>query len=118
MRGSRAVAWTVLISERASAPPCSAAKAIVSGSATFGVSLTISGFEVSGRTAVSKPSVSDGCWPTISPDSTLGHETLSSIAATSGRSATPSISSSNSAWLVPITETIKGTPSSASSGRS
>ena len=51
---------TVLISETASAPPSSAAIATAAGSATFGVSLTISGFSVSGRSASSRASVSLG----------------------------------------------------------
>ena len=47
--GSIAAASSVLISETASAPPSSAARATVAGSATFGVSLTISGLAVRGR---------------------------------------------------------------------
>ena len=83
--GSIALAFSVLISETASAPPSSAATATASGSATFGVSFTISGFSVSGRSASSSASVSLGCSPTISPEWTLGQETFSSIAATSSR---------------------------------
>jgi len=51
----------------------------------LGVSFTISGFSVIGRSASNSDRVSAGCSPTISPDSTLGQETLSSTAATSGR---------------------------------
>ena len=84
--GSIALAFSVLISETASAPLSSAATATAAGSATLGVSFTISGFAVSGRSASSSAAVSSGCSPTISPDWTLGQETLSSIAATSSRS--------------------------------
>ena len=85
--GSIALAFRVLISETASAPPSSAATATAAGSATLGVSFTISGFAVSGRSASSSAAVSVGCSPTIRPEWTLGQETLSSIAATSSRSA-------------------------------
>ena len=85
--GSIALAFSVLISETASAPPSSAATATAAGSATFGVSFTISGFSVSGRSASSSAAVSSGCSPTIRPEWTLGQETLSSIAATSSRAA-------------------------------
>ena len=108
----------VLISETASAPPSSAATATAAGSATLGVSFTISGFSVSGRSASSSATVSLGCSPTIRPEWTLGQETLSSIAATSSRSATAATSRANSSRLVAITETISGTGSSASCGRS
>ena len=47
--GAIATAFSVLISETASAPPSSAATATAAGSATFGVSFTISGLSVSGR---------------------------------------------------------------------
>ena len=50
--GSIAVAFSVLISETASAPPASAAMATAPGSATFGVSFTISGLAVSGRSSL------------------------------------------------------------------
>ena len=87
--GSIALAFSVLISETASAPARLGGDARPrAGSATFGVSFTISGFSVSGRSASSSASVSSGCSPTISPEWTLGQETLSSIAATSSRSAT------------------------------
>ena len=56
--GSSAAASSVLISETASAPPSSAAAATLAGSATFGVSFTISGFGGQGRTASSSASVS------------------------------------------------------------
>ena len=117
-RGRSRSAFSVLISETASAPPSSAATATAAGSATFGVSLTISGFAVRGRSASSSAAVSSGCSPTISPEWTLGQDTFSSIAATSSRPPTASTSRSNSSWLVPITETISGTGSSASCGRS
>ena len=48
----------------------------------------------------------------------MGQETLSSIAATSSRAPTASTSRANSSRLVAITETISGTGSSASCGRS
>ena len=70
--GSIALAFIVLINETASAPPSSAATATAAGSATFGVSFTISGFAVSGRSASSSAAVSSGCSPTISPEWTLG----------------------------------------------
>ena len=58
--GSIALAFSVLIRETASAPPSSAATATASGLATFGVSFTINGFSVSGRSASSSASVSSG----------------------------------------------------------
>ena len=57
-------------------------------SAAFGVSLTISGLAVSGRTRVEQRArVSPGRRRSSSPVSTFGQETLSSSAATSSRSA-------------------------------
>ena len=50
--------------------------------------------------------------------STFGHETLSSIAATSSRPPTPSTRRAKPSRSVAITETISGTGSSASCGRS
>ena len=108
----------MLISETESAPEASAATATAAGSATLGVSLTISGFAVSGRSASSSFAVSAGCSPTISPEWTLGQETLSSSAATSSRSATPETSREKPSALVAITETTSGTGSSARRGRS
>ena len=70
----------MLISETASAPPPRRATATAAGSATLGVSFTISGLRVSGRSASSRASVSIGFSPTISPEWTLGQETFSSIA--------------------------------------
>ena len=116
--GASAAARNVLISETASAPPSTAASAIGTGSATFGVSFTSRGFSVSGRTRRSSEPASSGDSPTIRPDFTLGQETFSSRAATSSRPPTPSTRPANSSWLVPITETTSGTGSSASSGRS
>ena len=58
----------------------SAACATAAGSATLGVSLTIRGLAVRGRTASRSAAGSAGCSPTISPEPTLGQETLSSIA--------------------------------------
>ena len=117
--GSIALAFSVLISETASAPPSSAATATAAGSATFGVSFTISGFSVSGRSASSSAAVSAGCSPTIRPEWTLGQETLSSIAATSSLLADAARPGARTprGWCA-ITETISGTGSSASCGRS
>ena len=84
--GSIALAFNVLINDTASAPPSSAATATAAGSATLGVSFTISGFSVSGRNASNSAAVSVGCSPTIRPEWTLGQETFSSIAATSSLS--------------------------------
>ena len=119
MAGSIALAFSVLISETASAPPSSAATATAAGSATFGVSFTISGFAVSGRSASSSAAVSAGCSPTIRPEWTLGQETFSSIAATSSRSA-DAVDQPRELLVArcAITETISGTGSSASCGRS
>ncbi len=50
-RGASAIARSVLISDTASAPPCSAASAHAATSAVLGVSLTISGLRVRARTA-------------------------------------------------------------------
>ena len=109
---------SVLTSETASAPCCSAAAATAAGEAQFGVSFTISGFAVRGRTASSSAAVSPGSAPISSPVFTFGHETLSSSAATSSRSANAATSVATSSGVEPITLTISGTGSSASRGRS
>ena len=82
------------------------------------MSLTISGLSVSGRTAPSSRPTSSGSAPITSPVSTLGQETLSSSAATSSRCANAVTSRATSSRLKPITLTISGTGSRASSGRS
>ena len=87
----------VLMSETASAPWRSAAAATAAGDAQLGVSFTISGLAVRGRTASSSAAVSPGSAPISSPVLTFGHETLSSIAATSARAATAATSSPTSA---------------------
>ncbi len=84
--GCGANARSVLISETASAPEASAACATSATSAVFGVSFTISGLAVSGRTSSSNRASSAGSAPMSRPVRTLGHDTFSSIAATSGRS--------------------------------
>ena len=86
--GAAAIPRRVLISETASAPCSSAARATAAGEAVLGVSLTISGLPVHGRTASSSAASSPGSAPNISPVLTLGQETLSSSAVTSSRSAT------------------------------
>src|SRR5215213_2770573 len=116
--GSIALALMVLINDTASAPPSSAATATAAGSATLGVSFTISGLAVRGRSASTRAAVSTGCSPTISPEWTFGQETLSSIPATSSRSSSPSTSRPKPSRLVAMAETISGTGSSASLGRS
>ena len=116
--GSWARARTVLISETASAPWASAAAATSPGAAQLGVSLTISGLAVCGRTASISAAVSPGSAPMIRPVLTFGQETLSSSAATSGRSPKAATSSATSSRRKPMTLTISGTGSSASRGRS
>ena len=107
--GSRPPARSVLINETASAPPASAAAAIAAGSATLGVSFTISGFSLRGRICSSRATISAGCSPTMRPDLTLGQETLSSIAATSLREPTRSTSVAKPSLLGAMTETHRGT---------
>ena len=110
--------FSVLMSDTASAPEPSAAAATACGSDAFGVSLTISGFSVSGRVRSTARAVSAGSAPITSPVSTLGHDTFNSIIATSSHSPTRSTSFTSSSWLKPMTETTSGTGNSASSGRS
>src|SRR5829696_2025801 len=117
-RGSSAVPLSVLISDRASAPASWAAAPTAAGSVALGVSLTISGLSVSGLRRSTERAVSPGSAPMIRPVSTLGQEKLSSISATSSRSATALTSVASSSRLKPITETQSGTGSSASCGRS
>src|SRR4051794_32412546 len=118
LRGSSAMPLSVLTSETASAPWACAASATAAGSVALGVSFTISGFSVSGRRRSTLRAVSSGSAPMIRPVSTLGHEKLSSMRAISGLSAVAVTSSASSSRLKPITETHRGTGSSASWGRS
>ncbi len=83
--GSSAIPLSVLISDSALAPAASAALATAGTSVAFGVSFTISGLAVSGRTRSSSAATSAGSAPITSPVSTFGHETFSSSAATSAR---------------------------------
>ena len=109
---------SVLISETASAPPASAARAHAGTSAVFGVSLTTIGLAVRGRTVRTTRSSSAGTAPMSSPVFTFGHETLSSTAATASRSPTASTSAPSSSAVDPMTLVMSGTGSSASFGRS
>ena len=118
VRGSIAIARSVLMRDSASAPPSSAASATGTTSETFGVSFTISGFDVSGRTRAISAAISPRSLPITHPDLTFGQETFSSSAATSARAATPSTKATNSSWEKPATLTTKGTGRPASSGRS
>ena len=118
--GSMALAFSVLISETASAPPSSAATR--DRGRVGDVRRQLHDQRLRGQRpqrARAAPRVSAGCSPTISPDWTLGQETLSSIAATSVAAADrldqPRELARGSS---PITETISGTGSSASCGRS
>ena len=115
--GCGAMPRSVSISETASAPWASAAAATSAGDAQLGVNLTISGFAVRARTASSRRASSPGSAPNIKPVLTLGHETLSSSAVTSSRSPTVRPARATSSWAPPITLTISGTGSSASSGQ-
>ena len=109
---------SVLISETASAPDASAAAATAPTSVAFGVSLTISGLRLRGRTCSSSAAVSPGSAPMTRPLSTLGQDTLSSSAATSSRAANASTSLPTSSRVKPITLTISGTGRAARRGRS
>ena len=71
---------SVLMSDTASAPASCAARATAGTSVALGVSFTISGLAVSGRTWSSSAAVSAGSAPMIRPLSTFGQETLSSSA--------------------------------------
>ena len=84
----------------------------------FGVSLTISGLLVAGRTRATTRSSSAGTAPMSRPVATLGHETFSSTAAISERSSQAAVSSASSSPVEPMTFVISGTGSSASCGRS
>ena len=106
------------MSETASAPCCSAAAATSPGEVQFGVSFTISGLPVSGRMTSISAAVSAGSAPITMPVFTFGHDTLSSSAATSSRSANAATSRPTSSRAKPMTLTISGTGSSASRGRS
>ena len=108
-----AIARSVLISDTASAPPSSAASAQAATSAAFGVSFTISGLPVRGRTARTTSSSWRGSAPMSSPVFTFGHDTFSSIAAISCRASQASTSSAISAAVEPITFVISGTGSGA-----
>ena len=80
---SMAIARNVLTSEIASAPASSAARANAAGLVTFGVSLGITGRCVALRTALTTSCVPSRLQPNWMPPSLmLGHEMLSSIAAT------------------------------------
>ena len=84
------------MSDTASAPSASAACATAATSAVFGVSLTIRTLLVSGRTARSSAPSDAGSAPMSSPVLTFGHETFSSIAATSSRASSASTSCATS----------------------
>ena len=84
----------------------------------MGVSFTITGFSVSARTRSTAAAVSAGSAPITRPVSTFGQDTFSSTIATSSRSPTADARWASSSRLNPMTETISGTGSSASSGRS
>ena len=112
------IARRVLTSDSASAPPASAARPHAATSAVFGVSLTISGLPVAGRTRATTRSSSAGTAPMSRPVATLGHDTFSSIAAISARSSQAAASSASSSAVEPMTLVINGTGSSASCGRS
>ena len=118
LSGASAIPLRVLISETASAPASCAARATAPGSVALGVSLTISGLPVSGRTRSRRAAVSEGSAPMTSPLSTLGHDTLSSSATTSSRSAKAATSVATSSRVKPMTLTISGTGRRASTGRS
>ncbi len=74
------MARSVLMRESASAPPSSAASATGATSETFGVSFTIKGFDVSGRTRAMSAVISPRSLPITHPDLTFGQETFRSRA--------------------------------------
>ena len=113
------VARSVLISETASAPALGRRRATAAGSATLGVSLTISGFAVSGRSASEQRQRLVGLLADDQPrldvragDVELDRRHLVALADPLDQGV------ANSSWLVAITETISGTGSSPSRGRS
>ena len=118
--GPSAVASSVLISDSASAPPARPPAATVAGLGD--VRRQLHDQRLGGQRAhrlEQAPASPSGCWPTISPDSTLGQETFSSSAATSGRSATPSTSRCELVVAAcPSPRRSAAPASSASSGRS
>jgi hypothetical protein len=107
----------VLMSERTSAPPSTAALAAVTMSVTFGESFTTSGRRVAGRTAATSAWRAAGSFPkTIPPFTTFGQETFSSTAATRGSSPIRSTTARYSASVSPQTFARTVAPFSCSFG--
>ena len=82
VRTSIAMPTSVLMSESASAPASSAARAIARMSVTFGDSFGMTGRPVASRAAFTTWYVSFGSVEKSSPPATLGHETFNSMPAT------------------------------------
>ena len=110
--------FSVLISEIASAPPRSAPAGDRRGVGDVRRQLHDQRLLGPRAQRSRSASVSLGFSPTISPECTFGQETFSSIAATSWRAATRSTQRAKSSRVVAMIETINGTGSSASRGRS
>src|SRR4051794_21046126 len=100
------------------APPSAAAVAIAATSETLGLSFASTGASVSARQRSRSARVSPASVPIeMQPDSTLGQETFSSIAATAGWAPTRATAVAYSDGDQPPTLTMTGTPSSPSRGR-
>ncbi len=88
LSASIAMPTKVLTSDRTSAPDSRAARAEATMSGALGESLTIRGRRVAARTRETSEAVADGELPkSIPPFSTLGHEMLSSMAASPSASS-------------------------------
>ena len=114
---SMAIARKVLTSDTASAPASSAAFANDATSVTLGVSFGITGRLVALRTALTTSKVPCKLQPNWMPPSLmLGHEMLSSMAATPSASDSTLHTSTYSSSVVPQTLTNVRAPRSRSSG--
>src|SRR5579883_1761697 len=99
----------VLMSDRASAPASTTARAISTISVTFGESLTIKGRVQTSRTAPVTRAASAQLSPNVLPsDATFGQEMFSSIAATPGVSTNFSTTATYSSTVNPATLTMTG----------
>ena len=115
---SMAMPRSVLMSDSASAPADTAARAISVTSVTFGVSFTMSGRFVAARHRDTTASTLSVHVPMVMPPaSTFGHEMFTSYAST-GASSNASITCTYSSKLWPDTFTMTVAPRSASHGRS
>ena len=114
---STAMPISELINDRASAPPCSAARAIATMSVTFGDSLAITGRLKTRFTSATVRSVSCSLWPiSIPPWSTLGQLIFSSTMSTASWSLSLAQTSTYSVSDEPATLTMTFVPWPARNG--